>query len=77
MTGLSLPASRSPLRAVMPETGTAVLREGAIARPIHRVTLLELGDISPGRLDGTGGVHATNADLGLAQAKAHDAHQIG
>ena len=41
------------------------------------LALLEPGDISPGRLDGPGGVHAANADLGFAQAKAHEAHQIG
>jgi hypothetical protein len=36
-----------------------------------------MGDISPGCLDGPGGVTATNADLGLAEAKAHDPDQIG
>src|SRR5215204_4619331 len=96
--GWSLPASRRPLRAVIPEIGTAaaclklrfaglgrealrlgagVLCEGAIARPVHLVTLLEPDDIFPGSLDGTSGIHATNADLGLAEAKAHDANQIG
>ena len=38
---------------------------------------LSCGDVSPGRLDGPCCVRATNADLGLTQAKAHDADQIG
>src|SRR5215216_171642 len=57
--------------------GAGIFREGAVARPVHRVTLLEPRDVSPGRLDGPGGVRATNANLGLAESKAHDADQIG
>jgi hypothetical protein len=56
--------------------GAGVLREGAITRPVHLITLLELGDVSPGHLYGPCDVHATNADLGLTQAKAHEADQI-
>jgi len=57
--------------------GAGIFREGAVARPVYRVTLLEPRDVSPGRLDGPGGVRATNANLGLAEAKAHDPDQIG
>src|SRR6267378_6045825 len=58
-------------------SSTYVLRERALASPIHLVALLEPRHFLADRLDTPGHVRARHTNPGCAQPETSDAHHVG